>query len=116
MVPALHENQVEAAWSGLFPRDVDEFAERERRCWETWGSLNEYGKVEAVRTIHTELERLLGNVEGWLPAAMEDKEGVFEIVIRIYPDQSWKLSDKEKAETEVAKSGIRRAVERLENE
>lgn len=73
--------------------DIDEMWKREKRSWDYWFALNEGDQRNLQRTVVTELERLIANIDQWLPAGMNPdeehpREKPLDIVIRISPDHT----------------------------
>ncbi len=95
---------------------VDEFAERERECWEHWGSLTETQNDQMVRTVETEMQRLTGSVASWLPAAARRSNGFVDILIRLQVDEvgdviSSPLSVQERLDELVVIEDLKRLME-----
>lgn len=76
--------------NGIRAFHADEIADRERRSFEYWLELGDEEKRNLMKTVVTELQRLIDNVESWLPAGMspDGREKPLDIVIRIWPDHT----------------------------
>lgn len=72
-----------------FPKGltIDQYAERERDCWELWSSMQQHEKEALMKTIRSELLRLADTVENWLPASAGKNNGRFEVLIALFPDE-----------------------------
>lgn len=86
----------------------DFIANRERESFNYWFSLDDEEKKGLMKTVVTELERLIENVESWLPAGMapDGREKPLDIVIRIWPEHTVPRSDLSKTELQEAEEVI----------
>lgn len=87
---------------------ADYIANRERDSFEYWFDLGEEEKKGLMKTVVTELERLIENVESWLPAGMapDGREKPLDIVIRIWPEHTTPRSELSKLELQKAEDVI----------